>query len=820
MSRLGLLTIVRQPKTAATYIQVSGRVGRVAKEGPGLVVVILSPLAGRDISHYERFTSFHNRLYEAVEPATVTPFTDAALERGVRGVVASVVRQTRPMEVVGAQVTAEDTVRAGAVVEQIADRAEALFDQAAATKVRTQWSLAADEMDAARTESLPWGTVNGHTRQFLRVASDIRDEDQETLLVGAHQPPECRRHRRDPNPRGLGAGGPHASPPCSGGWGIALWRRWRGGGVLSPFMFTPVRRAHLISPFGPGALQLSQNGVCGVTCGPPVWLESLKTMDAVAAATLFENQTIRDSHMERPLGVDRLIAPWPLGDDPGPRSDWFVPAARFPLYEYCVNHSCRALLRKDASDHDIGRCSRCTTGNRRKWQTVQVPVVLACSEGHLADVPWSRWLHEAEGRTAPSPTTSSSGLARSRPAAGHLPDVSTAPNAQPGRQLICAGERPWLPGLPPETCGRKAQVLERTSTAVYYPTTVSSLAVPQPGVDNPALVQKLHSSSAIRSQRRTYAADGSASSLDEIVRLCAQLGVRTEIAQVKRHLAALEVDRDEAEDRPTELDALLTNRPRPTEGTGSRPDRPAAEHGGLRGKPYHRPPHCGEPRARLREVRVLTGFNRIRPGNGSVDYEQLWGRPMSERMREGTELGGSRHTRYLARASCSSSTMTPWPDGGTASPRSLITVPWRKFGDPRGIPGPHSCPHGDEGHRSVRGYPLPSLRERIYDSDERLAFLIYTSAGDIQGTLGGLVELGRPGRLESLLKEATDRIRWCTTDPVCIEGSIELGLPDTTLAGACHHCLLLPETSCERGNRRLDRAAVIGIDGRGGLEGV
>jgi len=180
VSRLGLLTIVRQPKTAATYIQVSGRVGRVAKKGPGLVVVIFSPLAGRDISHYERFTSFHNRLYEAVEPATVTPFTDAALERGMRGVVASVVRQTRPMEVAGAQVTAEDTVRAGAIVEQIADRAEALFDQAAATRVRSQWKLAADELDAARIESLPWGTVNGHTRQFLRVASDTRDEDAET----------------------------------------------------------------------------------------------------------------------------------------------------------------------------------------------------------------------------------------------------------------------------------------------------------------------------------------------------------------------------------------------------------------------------------------------------------------------------------------------------------------------------------------------------------------------------------------------------------------------------------------------------------------
>ena len=56
VERLGLLTIVRQPKTSAQYIQVSGRVGRSPHQGPGLVVVLLNPLASRDISHYERFS--------------------------------------------------------------------------------------------------------------------------------------------------------------------------------------------------------------------------------------------------------------------------------------------------------------------------------------------------------------------------------------------------------------------------------------------------------------------------------------------------------------------------------------------------------------------------------------------------------------------------------------------------------------------------------------------------------------------------------------------------------------------------------------------
>jgi len=90
-----VLTVVRQPKTAAAYIQVSGRVGRSVREGPGLVVVPLDPRRGRDLSHYERLSAFHHRLFASVEPATVTPFADAAVDRGLRGTVSAVVRQTR-----------------------------------------------------------------------------------------------------------------------------------------------------------------------------------------------------------------------------------------------------------------------------------------------------------------------------------------------------------------------------------------------------------------------------------------------------------------------------------------------------------------------------------------------------------------------------------------------------------------------------------------------------------------------------------------------------------------------------------------------------
>ena len=55
IDRLGLMTIVGQPKTTAQYIQVSGRVGRRPDVSPGLVITIYGAAKPRDRSHYERF---------------------------------------------------------------------------------------------------------------------------------------------------------------------------------------------------------------------------------------------------------------------------------------------------------------------------------------------------------------------------------------------------------------------------------------------------------------------------------------------------------------------------------------------------------------------------------------------------------------------------------------------------------------------------------------------------------------------------------------------------------------------------------------------
>lgn len=112
------------------------------------------------------------------------------------------------------------------------------------------------------------------------------------------------------------------------------------------------------------------------------------------------------------------------------------------------------------------------------------------------------------------------------------------------------------------------------------------------------------------------------------------------------------------------------------------------------------------------------------------------------------------------------------------------------------------------------GYTAASIRERIYslppeaDDGPMAGVLIYTAAPDSEGTLGGLVNLGRPEALGRHIAHALEGVRLCASDPLCSEH--HPGREGVTLHGAaCHACLFVPETSCERGNKYLDRSLLV-----------
>lgn len=106
------------------------------------------------------------------------------------------------------------------------------------------------------------------------------------------------------------------------------------------------------------------------------------------------------------------------------------------------------------------------------------------------------------------------------------------------------------------------------------------------------------------------------------------------------------------------------------------------------------------------------------------------------------------------------------------------------------------------------GYAASSIRERIYAGDAGYGILLYTGSSGSEGTLGGLVEVGK--RIEHHLEAALEQGKLCSNDPVCAQHKPDDEQEDRFLHGAaCHGCLLIAETSCERRNEFLDRALVV-----------
>ena len=188
VTRLGLMLVAGQPKTASEYIQATSRVGRDPAR-PGLVVTLLNVHKPRDRSHYERFPAFHESFYRNVEAASVTPFSSRALDRGLPAVTVALARlgvpeltPTRAARGVEAHPAATDAIAeaVGARAGRHADGLPAGLRQAVADRVRSlvdDWAALARE---AGQVGAAFGYVRGEgaSTPLLR---EMIDPDRETL---------------------------------------------------------------------------------------------------------------------------------------------------------------------------------------------------------------------------------------------------------------------------------------------------------------------------------------------------------------------------------------------------------------------------------------------------------------------------------------------------------------------------------------------------------------------------------------------------------------------------------------------------------------
>ena len=226
---------------------------------------------------------------------------------------------------------------------------------------------------------------------------------------------------------------------------------------------------------------------------------------------------------------------------------------------------------------------------------------------------------------------------------------------------------------------------------------------------------------------------------------------------------------------------------------------------------------------RIREVNALLGFTRLEapedllPGDEELEYA-----PLSSSPPHWVPANEVRGEGILVRFRAER--VVDWERRPEVAEhlRSLRRAnrEWRiarGLAADRGYPGDRHVLIHTFSHLLMRelalecGYSSASVRERIYSARtadmDMAGVLIYTAAPDSEGTLGGLVRLGAPETLGRLIAQALEHASLCASDPLCSEHD---PVPDRSLHGAaCHACTFAPETSCEFGNRFLDRAVAV-----------
>jgi hypothetical protein len=455
---------------------------------------------------------------------------------------------------------------------------------------------------------------------------------------------------------------------------------------------------------------------------------------------------------------------------------------------------------------------------RRKVAVTPVRFVQACNNGHLADIEWREFTHG--GRSAcqrplwideyGTSGDLTDGLVRcecglQRPLA----------QATIGRALgQCKGQRPWLPQgeqcRGPNGQPEMMRLLIRTASNAYFPQKLSVLSLPERG-------DRIRS--AVKAQWSTLKdADG----VEKVALFRTLLtDVRTAFARIDdatlfefivaeregRVPARRPIKVDEFEELTRASDSLGEDRP---DGTFYARRLPLVQpqHGLLSGVDRVVLVH------RLREVTAQVGFTRfeavvpdvqgeldLNVRRAAIAMEPTW-MPAIETRGEGVFISFRKEVidEWVARPQVRAREQAFAQSLGLLNEPGMRAVTYVML---------HSLAHLLITAVALDcGYNTSSIRERIYVGTQGCGILLYTGTSDAEGTLGGLVQAGR--RIGEYLRLALELGRLCANDPVCAQRSPDSQHNDQkALGAACHGCLLISETCCERRNEYLDRSLVV-----------
>lgn len=555
------------------------------------------------------------------------------------------------------------------------------------------------------------------------------------------------------------------------------------------------------------------------------------------SSEIAEPRLLKAVQQELGRQVVKLMTPPVTSDSTGYQANPFddsanvgVPVAPFPRWLLCPY--CRLLapiqsglfeLRLDPYRKDRSRYVHRICKKPGKPPTV-VPArfLIACDHGHLDDFPWVQFVHRGKTDCRYELRLYELG------ASGEVADIQVeCVKCEKTRRLSdafsdegkaemhqCKGRWPHLRKFDEMTCQGKQRAILLGASNSWFAVMLSALSIPSTSdklgqliESNWAELQECESAREVKLKRKLL--KGLATFTDEEI-----------WESVAKKKAGTGEDEEDATDLRDPEWQVFSN---PDPSLNSRDFKlrvvePPSQYSSVLTKVV-----LAE---RLREVRSLIGFTRIEsPG----DYTELGSLPEEQRVPLGrsapkwvptSEVRGEGIFLHFSEAA-----IEAWLKK-TKSRDSEFFEAHRRWRTARGLPPDeayptmryvllHSLTHALIRQFSLEcGYTCASIRERIYsrssggDHEPMAGVLLYTAAPDSEGTLGGLVGLGEPKTLGRHLDQALEAMRLCTSDPLCAEHHPYRD--SLTLHGAaCHACLFVPETSCERGNKYLDRSVLV-----------